>query len=79
MIDRYEKHNNWFQQYYFKNVNVKPSRCDRMYMDKGLIEGKLYQLTDRFNERNTYHKNLYYAFLNNNIHFMIETPELVRH
>ena len=48
-------------------------------MDKGLIEGKLYQLRDRFNERNTYHKNFYYAFLNNNTHFMIETPELVRH
>ena len=30
--------------------NVKPYECDKIYMDKDLIEDKLYQLIDRFNE-----------------------------
>ena len=29
--------------------NVKPCRCDKMHMDKDLIEDKLYQLIDHFN------------------------------
>ena len=35
-------------------VNVKPYGLDKMYMDKDLIEDKLYQITDQFNERKNY-------------------------
>ena len=34
-----------------RNVNVKPFGFDKMYMDKELIEDKLYQILDQFNER----------------------------
>lgn len=30
-------------------VNVKPYECDKMYVDKDLIEDKWYQLLDKFN------------------------------
>ena len=35
----------------FKNVYVKPCRFDTMYMDEDLVEDKLYQIIDQFNER----------------------------
>ena len=39
---------------------------DMMYRDKDLIEDKLYELIDQFNKRNNfYHRNLYFALLNN--------------
>ena len=34
-----------------RKVNVKPYGFDKMFMDKELIEGKLYQIIDQFNER----------------------------
>ena len=34
-----------------RKVNVKPYGFDKMYMDKELIEDKLYQIIDQFNER----------------------------
>ena len=34
-----------------RKVNVKPRGYDRKYMDTDVIEDKLYQLVDRFNER----------------------------
>ena len=36
-----------------------------MYMDKDLIEDKLYQFIDQFNERKINHINFYFEFLNN--------------
>lgn len=38
-----------------KRVNVKPRGCDKMYMNKDLIEDKLYQLASKFNERKINH------------------------
>ena len=40
---------------------------DKMYMDKDLIEDKLYELIDQFNERKINHKDFYFA-LHANIH-----------
>ena len=34
-----------------RKVNVKPYGFDKMYMDKDLIEEKLYEIIDQFNER----------------------------
>ena len=34
-----------------RKVCVKPYRLDKMYMDEDLIEDKLYQIMDQFNER----------------------------
>ena len=34
-----------------RKVNVKPYGFDKVYMDKELIENKLYQIIDQFNER----------------------------
>ena len=34
-------------------VNEKPYGFDKMYMDKELIEDKLYEITDQFNEIKT--------------------------
>ena len=34
-----------------RKVNVKPYGFDKMYMDKDLIEYKLYQIIHHFNER----------------------------
>ena len=31
--------------------NVKPYGCDKIYMDKDLIQDKLYQLIDQFNKQ----------------------------
>ena len=34
-----------------RKVDVKPYGCDKMYMEKDLIEDKLYQIIDQYNER----------------------------
>ena len=34
-----------------RKVNVNPYGFEKMYMDKGLIEDKLYKIIDQFNER----------------------------
>ena len=47
--------------------NVKPCRCDKMHMDKDLIEDKLYQLIDHFNERKINHRGFYFV-LTDDIH-----------
>ena len=48
-----------------RKVNIKPHRCDKMYMDKDLIEDKLYQLIDQFNERKINHRDSYFVLLDN--------------
>ena len=34
-----------------RKVNVEPYGCDKMFMEKDLIQNKLYQLIGQFNER----------------------------
>ena len=50
---------------FLRKVNVKPCGYDKLYMDKDLIEGKLYQLIDQFNERKINHKDFYSELLDN--------------
>ena len=53
-----------------RKVNVKSYGFDKMYMDKELIEDKLYQIIDQFNERKiTSTKS--YSILLNKMHFMM--------
>ena len=59
-----------------RKVNVKSNGFDKMYMDKELIEDKLYQIIDQFNERKiTSTKS--YSILLNKMHFMMEMVERV--
>ena len=54
-----------------RKVNVKSYGFDKMYMDKELIEDKLYQIIDQFNERKiTSTKS--YSILLNKMHFIME-------
>ena len=46
-------------------VNVKPHGHGKMYMDKDLVEDKLYQLIDQFNERKINHRDFYFVLLCN--------------
>ena len=48
-------------------VNVQACGYDKIctYMDKDLIEDKLYELIDQFNERKINSRNLHFALLNN--------------
>ena len=48
-----------------RKVNVKLHGYDKIYNDKDLIEDKLYQLIDIFNERKIDHRDFYYILLNN--------------
>ena len=48
-----------------RKINVKSYGYDKIYMGKGLIEDKLYQLIDQFNKRKTNHRDFYYELLNN--------------
>ena len=47
--------------FFTREVNVKPYGYDKMYMDKYLIEDKLYESIDQFNERKIDHKDFYFA------------------
>ena len=48
-----------------RKVNVKTYGYDKVYMDKELIEDKLYQLKDQSDERKINHRNFYFALLDN--------------
>ena len=48
-----------------RKVNVKPYGYDKMYMDKHLIENKLYQLIYQFTERKINDRDFYFALLDN--------------
>ena len=50
-----------------RKVNVKPYGFDKMYMDEELIEDKLYQIVNQFNERKIT-STKFYSILLNNIH-----------
>ena len=47
-----------------RKVNVKPYGFDKMYMDKDLIEHKLYQIIHHFNERKITPAKFYSILLN---------------
>ena len=49
-----------------KKVNVIPLWYDKMYVDRDLIEDKMHQLIDQFNERQMIHN--FYSELFENIH-----------
>ena len=51
----------------FKKLNVKPYGFDKMHMNTELIEDKLYQIIDQFNERKTT-STKFYSILLNKIH-----------
>ena len=59
--------------------NIKPCKCDKMYMNQGLIEDKLYQLVDQFNERKINHRYFFLHYLTIDIHFMMGAEGLVRY
>ena len=50
-----------------RKVNIKPYGFNKMYMDKELIEDKLHQIIDQFNERKITSTKLY-SILINKIH-----------
>ena len=50
-----------------RKANVKPYGFHKMYIDKELIEDKLYQITDQFNERKI-STTRFYSILLNKIH-----------
>ena len=47
-----------------RKVNVKPYGFDKICIDKDLIEGKLYQIIDQFNERKITNVETYSKLLN---------------
>ena len=47
-----------------RKVNVKPYGFDKMYMNKELIDDKLYQIIDQFNERKITSTKFYLILLN---------------
>ena len=63
-----------------RKVNVKSYGLDKMYMEKELIEDKLYQMIYQFNEKKNYiYKVLFNTLKQNYIHFMMEIVEHVRY
>ena len=54
-----------------RKVNVKPCEFNKIYMDKKLIENKLYQIIDQLNERKVTSTKY--------IYFMMEMVERVRY
>ena len=62
-----------------RKVNIKQYDIDKTYLDKDLIENRLYQLIDQFNERKVSHRDFCFAFLTIYIHVMMEMGELARY
>ena len=50
-----------------------------MYVDKDLVEDKLYKFTDQFNERKINHRDFILHYSTIYIYFMIEMARLVRY
>ena len=46
-----------------RKVNFKKCECDKINMNKGLIEDEMYQLIDQFNERKVNQRGFYSALL----------------
>ena len=49
-----------------RKVNVNPYKFDKMYMGKELIEDKIYQIIDQFNERKITPTKFYSILLKQN-------------
>ena len=47
-----------------RKVNINPYAFDKMYMNKDVIEDKLYQIINQFNERKITSTKFYSMFLN---------------
>ena len=60
-----------------RKVNVKPYGYDKTYMDKDLIEDKLYKSIDQFNKRNINHRDFYIALINNIYQFYDENVRIL--
>ena len=60
-----------------RKVNVKPYGYDKMYMDKDLIEDKLYQLKDQFNEKRIIIKIFILHYSTTYIYFMTGLDEYI--
>ena len=60
-----------------RKVNVKPYGYDKMYMDKDLIEDKLYQLKDQFNEKRIIIKIFILHYSTTYIYFMMGLDEYI--
>ena len=61
----------------WRKVNVKPYGFGKLYMDKKLIEDKLYQIIDQFNGRQITSKKFYSILVN--IHVMMEMVQHIRY
>ena len=59
-----------------RKVNVEPYGCDKMFMEKDLIQNKLYQLIDQFNERKINIEIFILPYLILYIQFMMEMEEI---
>ena len=59
-----------------RKVNVEPYGCDKMFMEKDLIQNKLYQLIDQFNERKINIEIFILPYLILYIQFMMEIEEI---
>ena len=46
-----------------RKVNFKKCECDKINMNKGLIEDEMYQLIDQFNERKVNQRGFYSVVL----------------
>ena len=57
-------------------VSVKPYGYDKMYIDKGLIEDKLYQLIEQFTERKI-NQRYFSSLLLDNMHPLYISSRLV--
>ena len=63
-----------------KKVNVKQSGFDKIYVDKEVIERRLYQIIDQFNERKITATKFYSILSINKIQpFYVEIVERVRY
>ena len=59
-----------------RKVNVEPYGCDKMFMEKDLIQNKLYQLIGQFNERKINIEIFILPYLILYIQFMMEMEEI---
>ena len=60
-------------------VTVKSYVYDKMYVDKDLIEDKLHELIDQFNDRKISHRDFYFTLLDKIHPFYDENGRLVRY
>ena len=62
-----------------RKFNARPYGCEKMYLDKDLVEDELYQLKDQLNKRKINHRDFYFVLLNNRHPFYEGMPQLYNH